>query len=244
MSNEYLEDKNMNKFVIFGIAGLIFFTLVLPGSSKEHFQLGFDFNLGFPQNAFNDNIDGKGYGGSAYFVFNIPRTPLHIGASFAVLVYGSDSRSEPFSETIPEVFVDVTTRNSILLSHFFVRIIPPGRRLRPYFEGLIGFNYLWTETGVYDQVGSGDDHRLARNVNHDDFALSFGAGCGVLFRLYRDRRNTFSVNLDTGIRYLKGKEAEYMTEGSVIRNNDDVEYVIRESNTDLIVLRIGLCIGF
>jgi hypothetical protein len=234
----------MNKVKLFGVLGLIFFFVALPVSAKESFQFGLDFNMGFPQNAFNDHIDGDSLGGSAYFIFNIPRSPVYIGASFSILIYGSQTRSEPFSETIQEVYVDVTTRNSILLSHLFARVMPQKGRLRPYFEALVGFNYLWTETGVYDQSSNVEGRKIASNVNHDDFAFSYGAGCGVVFRLYSNRRNTFSVNLDTGIRYLRGKEAEYMTEDSIVRKNNNVEYFIHESKTDLVALRIGLCMGF
>ena len=38
--------------------------------------------------------------------------------------YGSEKREEPWSMTIPDVFVDVKTTNDLLAAHLFLRLQP------------------------------------------------------------------------------------------------------------------------
>jgi hypothetical protein len=142
---------------------------------------------------------------------------------------------ELLSASIPEVEVDVTTRNYILMCHLMLRAQPPEGAFRPYVEGLAGFHYLWTQTGVYDR-GCCDD-AIASSVDLSDFTWSFGAGCGVMMKVYESRdsggRNPFAIYADLGTRFLKGGRAEYLRKGS-----------IKVSHTDLITARLGLSFTF
>lgn len=236
----------MNGLRFFGIIGfaLLFFTS--SGYSQVRFQSGVDFTLGFPQGEFKENVDRIGLGGSGYFVYKLPKSPLALGVCVGVLIYGSDTREEPFSTEIPEVYVDVSTRNYILMCHFLFRVQPSEGKLRPYLDGLIGFNYLWTETGIYDQGSVFDD--IARSVNFSDLALSYGAGGGLMIPVFEKKENKsqrpFGIFIDVGIRYLKGGNAEYLKEGSIRRENGEVEYDVSESITDFITARIGVSFTF
>ena len=125
-------------------------------------------------------MDGIGLGGTGYFLYKIPRSPLSIGASLGLIVYGSETREEPFSSTITDVIVDVTTRNYILQCHFLMRLQPQEGILRPYLDGLVGFNYIWTQTGVYDQTNYYD--AIASSVILRDTVMSYGASGGLMIR--------------------------------------------------------------
>lgn len=148
--------------------------------------------------------------------------------------------------SIPKVEVDVTTRNYILMCHFVFRAQLPEGDFRPYVEGLAGFHYLWTETGVYDRGCCNE--RIASSVNFSDFAWSFGAGCGVMMKVYEYRknsdRNPFAIFVNLGARFLKGGRAEYLREGSIYQENGQLIYDIKMSNTDLITVRLGLSFAF
>lgn len=51
--------------------------------------------------------------------------------------------------------------------------------------------------------------------------------------------------LDMKVRYLKGTEAEYLTEGSIIGNQDGtVTLLPSRSKTDLLQYQIGLSVKF
>lgn len=204
------------------------------------------FIPGFPQNEFKANVESIGLGGSGDFVYRLKNSPLSMGASIGVMVYGRESREEIFGAGIPEVIVDVTTRNYILMSHFLVRLQPPNGMVRPYLDALVGFNYLWTETGVYDRDGL--DQKLASDVNFSDWTWSGGVGGGLMLIIYEKKRSgrakPFALLLDLGARYLKGGKAEYLKEGSIIRENQRVIYDVYESSTDLFTIRAGLSFAF
>lgn len=216
------------------------------GYSGDKFQASVDFNLGFPQGVFKENIDRSGVGGSGYFAYKFKNSPFSVGLSFSVLVLGSQTRGEFFSPRIPEVEVDVTTRNYSLMGHLVLRVQSSKGKLRPYAEGLLGFTYLWTETGVFDQ-GWGNQ-AIASSVNQKDFTWSTGAGGGVLIRILETKRNSdkgnFGLCIDFGARYLLGGKAEYLSEGGITEDGGRLIYDIHLSRTDLLTTRIGLSFIF
>lgn len=229
-----------------GAIVLVVILMGLPGFSGERFHASIDFTLGSPRGEFGQNVDRAGLGGSGYFAYKFKNSPFSAGVSVAVLVYGSETRPELLDAAIPEVEVDVTTRNYILNCHFVFRVQPPAGDLRPYVEGLAGFHYLWTETGVYDQGCCNE--RIANSVNQSDIAWSFGAGCGVMWKVYappnREDRNPFAVYIDLGARFLKGGRAEYLREGSMYQEKGQLVYDVKMSKTDLITARLGLSFAF
>ncbi len=210
------------------------------------FCAGGHFMLGFPQGEFKDNVDRIGGGFSGEFLVSLRPAPVKIGASVGFLIYGSETREEPFSTTIPDVTVDVTTNNNILLAHLLLRLQPVKGLFRPYADGLLGFNYLFTETKIESR-----EQQVAASTNFDDFAFSYGGGGGVMIRVYdgtkKKKTGKFhlaAVLIDARVRYLKGSEAEYLKEGSVSRENTEVTYDVSESNTDLLTAQIGAILEF
>ena len=163
---------------------------VSAGYAREPFQASANFSLGFPQNEFRDNVDQIGYSGVGHFAYNFRNSPFLVGISLGILVYGSERREEPFGPTIPDVMVDVVTRNNIFLFHFLFRVQPPKGTLRPYLDGLIGFNYLFTDTSVRSQRFD-EDNPIASTNMYNDIAFSYGAGGGMMIQVLskkRDRR--------------------------------------------------------
>ena len=218
----------------------------LPGYSDERFQASIHFSSGFPRGEFDQNINGAGFGGSGFFAYKFKNSPFSAGFSIGVLVYGSETRPELWDTNIPEVEVNVTTRNSILLCHLVFRAQPPEGKFRPYVEGLAGFHYLWTETGIYNRGAFYD--RIASSVNQSDWAWSLGAGCGVSVILHESKKasgkNPFAIFVDLGARFIKGGKAEYLREGSIRRDGDQLIYDIRMSSTDLITAQLGISFAF
>lgn len=207
---------------------------------------GGHFMLGFPQGEFKDNLDRIGGGISGEVLGSLRPVPIKIGASVGFLIYGSETRTEPFSTTIPDVTVDVTTTNNILLVHFLLRVQPPGGVVRPYVDGVLGFNYLFTETKIESR-----QQEVAASTNFDDFAFSYGGGSGIMFRVYdgtkkkkTEKFRLAAVLLDARVRYLKGSEAEYLKEGSIEIVGTDVIYDVSKSNTDLLTVQIGAMVEF
>ena len=236
----------MNKVKSFGAGCLIILLFTSLGSAREPFLASIYFNLGFPQNEFGENVDNVGISGIGHFAYNFPKSPFLVGLSFGVLMYGRNTREEPFSETIPDVMVDVTATNMVYLCHFFIRVQPLKGKLRPYLDGLIGFNVLSTDTKVKSQSWLGEG--VVRSNIHNDLTLSYGGGAGLMIQVFSKARKRngglFSVFIDLGARYLSGAKAEYLTEGSILVEGGQVIYDVTKSRTDLITTHIGVTFTF
>jgi hypothetical protein len=108
-------------------------------------------------------------------------TPIMIEADIGYLKYGTENHREYFNDTIPEISLDVKTTNNILMLHGFARVQPQQGPVRPYFEGLYGFKYLFTRTSIIDNWY---DEPIASSTNYSDLAGSWGLGAGVDLRLW------------------------------------------------------------
>lgn len=212
----------------------------------DRFQASLNFLMGYPLNDFKRNVDRTFYGFSGEFFYQLPRSPFSIGVSLEYLNYGSETRIEAFGPDIPDVLVDVTTRNSIFSSAAVVRLSPIEGSFRPFVEALVGFNYLFTYTSVNDDGDwSGD---IATTTNFDDWNLTYGAGAGAVIRALDIRsqqgRSLFSLHMEIGARFLWGGTAEYLKEGSIHREHGSLLFEPLISSTDLVKTHIGIVFRF
>ena len=232
------------KIILLMAAGVLMFSSVSAGP-LTNFQGGINLLLGFPQGDFKDEIDKTGVGIGGEFIYSPGNSLFGIGASLGFMVYGHETRSEPFSYTIPNVFVDVTTDNNIFLGHLLVRIQPKLGPIRPYGEGLIGMNYLYTKTSIKDQGDIGET--IASSTDFEDAVFSYGVGGGMMVQLYSGDPTggrLWRLMLDLRMRYIIGGEAEYLKEGSITFEDLNVYYDVSKSKTDLMTAHIGLAFEF
>lgn len=206
---------------------------------------GLGFIVGLPQGELDDNIENNGFGLDFYGGYGLDPLPLMIGADLGILQYGSESREEPFSNTIPDVTVKVETKNTIFLGHALLRLGPTRGAVRPYLDGLIGLKVFSTDTSVKDDS---DDEEIASSNNQRDTSFSYGVGGGLNIQLYQSPAPTNDsptrVFLDLQVRYLPGGEAEYLKEGSITRENGQIKYDLLRSETDLITTFVGVTVSF
>jgi hypothetical protein len=200
-------------------------------------QAGISFTLGFPMQEFKENLKRTGFGGNIEALL-IQTGPASMGLNIGYLNYGSETRRERFSSTIPDVTVDVNRTNNILNFHLLFHVAPPLMTVTPYAEGLFGGSYLFTETRIDSR-----DQEVASSTNFDDFAWSYGAGGGLLFHIYSDPVGSVSnIYLDLKVRYLFGTEAEYLKEGSVYLENGFAKYIVEKSKTDILTVSLGVAV--
>lgn len=215
----------------------VFLVLILF-TAVDAQQGGISFTLGFPMDEFKDNMKRTGFGGNVEALL-FKSGPAQMGLNFGYLNYGSESRRERFSSTIPDVFVDVNRTNNIVNFHLLFNISPVDGIVKPYAEGLFGGSYIFTETNIQS-----NDENVASNTNFDDFAWSYGAGGGLLIHLYSNPSEEFAeLFLDIKVRYLFGTEAEYLKEGSVRIENGYAYYDVERSKTDLLTASIGVTVS-
>jgi hypothetical protein len=217
-------------------------------ASAQSPYFGADFVVGVPTGEFADTLDKIGFGIGLELGYHIGNAPIEVGLQGTFMTYGSESRKEPWSNTIPDVTVDVETSNNIALGHLFLRLIPRDGFLRPYADGKIGFSYLFTSTSV-ESEGAGEDNDIASSTNFDDGTFSYGGGAGALIQLWKnedlsDGSEASEVMLDFRVGYTAGGEAEYLTTGSITRDDGRVTYTPKKSRTDLVDVRLGAQVRF
>lgn len=153
--------------------------------------------------------------------------------------YGRETREVCFSATVGcRILLDLTTSNDILMGGLGPEVAIPGRTLRPYLFGTIGFTYFSTRSSI---EGTSTTEDIAETENFGDGTLAWVGGGGMDIRVSRGR---FPVDLDLGAEYHSNGSAEYLREGDII-DNPDGSITLRptRSETNLITYRIGIRVG-
>ncbi len=224
----------MNKMILTVFIFLISFSTYFAQSAS------LNFSIAFPQGEFKEKVDNLGFGlnGDVLFISPKPKSPFGMGLNLSYYTYGMESRREPLSTTIPDIFVKVDRTNNLTNFHLLFVLGLPSGRARPYIEGLFGGSYIFTTTSVKSENTS---EEFASSTNFDDFAWSYGAGFGLTFLISGDpNQNENLLFLDFKGRYLFGTEAEYLKQGSVKIVDGKVTYDINRSKTDLLTAHIGV----
>jgi len=222
------------------ILAACFLALLIGGATMvrgQDFQAGGYFTTVVPRGEFNDYVTNNGYGVGGYFLVRLGSSPFLAGGDLGIVIYGSENRDEPISNTIPNVFVRVSTSNNIFLAHSLLRVQPREGRIRPYLDGLIGLKHLFTKTTISD-----DFEPIASTTDLSDTAFSYGFGGGLQVPI--SQKGGVEVLLDGNVRYLRGGRADYLRKGSIRQENGLVFYDIYSSRTDVVAVQVGLSFRF
>lgn len=232
---------------------LLAFLLFLGFSNRSYsqeIQAALDFGIGIPQGDFRNQSDHLGGGANLMGGYRFANSPVMLGLEFGFMNFGTDIRDEALSDNIPDLRVEVENRYNLMHGDLLLRLITPPSTFRPYVDGLIGFNYFFTETVIRDRDDFfGDDEKLS-DTNFDDTALSYGFGAGTQIRVWQRRRmlttssEPSSVYLNIRGRYMFGREAKYLQKGSVHTDNGKVAYDVSQSTTDLLHIKLGVVVNF
>ncbi|MBC8144467.1 MAG: hypothetical protein H7X80_02710 [bacterium] len=231
-------------------AAIALFTAISAGTATAQTPtIGASFAVGVPVGEFKDTLDRIAYGVDFDLGYHFGTVPLEVGFTGSVKSYGSTERTEPWSNTIPDVTLTVETSNNIATGHMYVRLIEGEGFIRPYADGKFGFTYLFTETSVHSR-GFSENGEVASSTNFDDIVFSYGGAIGTQIRLWKsdapsETSEVREVTLDARVGYTAGGEAEYLTAGSIVRReNGKVEYAPKTSRTDMIDARLGVQVRF
>ena len=214
----------------------------------------FGFLLSKAQAEFGKNVKNIGYGFNINLGYNFVPLPIIAGINLDFLTYGSEKRKIPYSYYTDLVTLIEETSNNIVMGHLLLRSQPSKGNIHPYWDGLIGFKYLYTETSIQ---GEDEEDEIASSINIDDFAFSYGLGCGIMMQLLNKsdkcvKSNARSLLITIGSRYLMGSNAEYLNvkkEGWIEISDPDegpVTTILHPDNskTDLLTFQIGFSILF
>lgn len=219
----------------------------------KNVDMGANFYVGIPQGEFKNNLNRNGYGINFEGFWTPPQSAFSIGINLGFLNYGSLTRTEPFSYTIPDVTVNVTNSNNIINYHLIFLVKPNTAFVKPYIQGFFGGAYIYTETKIENRATA---EEIASSTNFDDYAWSYGAAAGLMIDLYKTKQtipqnqeqtieSTIDLKLNLKVSYLYGSDAEYLKEGSIrYLGAGQISYDVLRSKTDLLGIHIGLIINF
>jgi opacity protein-like surface antigen len=235
---------------------IILTTLLILGLSTASFsqevQAALDVGVGIPQGDFRQQSDHVGGGINLMGGYRFANSPVMLGMEFGFMNFGTDTREEPISTTIPDLRVEVENSYNLVHGDLLLRLIAPPSTIRPYVDGLVGFNYFFTQTVIRDRDDFFDEEKLS-DTNFEDTALSYGFGAGVQIRLWQRKGEITrtlndvepsSVYLNLRGRYMYGREAEYLQKGSIRTDNGEVIYDVSQSTTNLLHIKIGVGVNF
>lgn len=219
---------------------------------SQELQASLDLGVGIPQGDFRDQSNHIGGGANMMGGYRFANSPVMVGLEFGFMNFGTDKRVEPLSSTIPDLKVEVENSYNLVHADLLLRLIAPPAQVRPYVDGLFGFNYFFTETVIRDRNDFFDEDKLS-DTNYEDTALSYGFGAGLQIRLWQNKGETTSkhndiepssVSLNLRSRYMFGNEAEYLQKGSIETEGSEVTYNVSRSTTNLIHIKIGVVVNF
>jgi len=225
----------------------------IPAAHAQDWQAGGHLLAGFPVGAFKDRIGGPGFGIAGHLGYLPHDQPYLVGLQLGFLNYGS--------QTVPMVSggrtVDVTWSNNILLVHAMGRVQGQAGVFRPYVEGLIGMNWMFTTSSFESWDGIDEDPETTTSLEFDDTAFSYGGGGGVMIALAgifgndeerssgeEDEGSGGGLMVDLGVRYIAGKRTQYLRSGSVTNTGPAITFAPVESDTDLLIVMAGVSFRF
>jgi hypothetical protein len=248
----------MNHFFRFFVAVLLAAAFAAPAPAQTY--LGLTLEGGIPYDDFEDALDDVAVGASAQLLVQAGALPVALGLDAGLLTYGQQARPLAAQIDGSSAFLgDVETTNNVAHVHAVLRLMPGSGAVRPFADGLVGFNYLYTRTRFEQEVylvdgdsffDPGTDAVVGRTVTNstvlDDFALSYGAGAGLLIRVAKGKDDgmPFEAFFEVGARYLFGEEARYLLEAAPLGEDEMPRVLVRESKTDMIRPQLGLVIQF
>jgi hypothetical protein len=166
------------------------------------------------------------------------------------MIYGEESRTVTLGSLIPDVpdaAVEVSTENSMSLLHARVRAERRTGRWRPCADGQLGFTDLYTTTsvlGAFQCSGSSpaecSQTNLGDATHSREFVLSYGGAAGLLIGFGSSPQ---SPRLDLSVRYHRGNEAQYLTEGAIRIEGGRALMDFSHSRTDMVIFYAGVALG-
>lgn len=203
------------------------------------FHVGGALTVAEPEGPFAEVV-GTGWGIDLNGRYALdPEGVLGLRVDIGFVEYGRETRQVCFSATVGcRVVLDLTTSNTILSGGFGPEVALPGRGVRPYAYGQLGFAYFSTTSRLR---GTADVEDFASTENFGDGTLAWRMGGGMQIRLSGGRT---PVWLDLGADYNRNGVVEYLTEGD-IRDNPDGSITVfpNRSEANLTTFRIGVTVG-
>lgn len=224
-------------------------TFFLLSVSIKAQSLSASFMVASPQKEFKKQNDNTGFGLQIQGALNSPgiTSPITFGASIGFMVFSSDKRTYENSVGFFDFEQSLDVSNNMANFHLFLQLAPIPGPVKPYAEILGGGNLLFTTASVklesVDNIPSFEED-YSKDDSFTDFTWSYGAGAGLLISIIP--LPAVDLYLDLKARYLRGGEAEFVTQEDIEVDFDEGEVYFspRKAKTELLSFHLGVMIAF
>jgi hypothetical protein len=234
----------MKRYFLTSVISLLVVTIGLKAQT-----LSGAFMVGVPQKDFKEQNDNTGFGLQIQGTLQTPgiTSPITLGASIGFLVFSSDERTYNTSAGFFDFEQTLDVSSNMANFHLFVQLAPIPGPVKPYAELLGGGNLLFTTAKVdlesVDNVPMFDD-KVSKDDSFTDFTWSYGAGAGIQISIVP--LPVVDLYIDLKARYLRGGEAEFVTEEDVEVDFDEgtVYFSPRKAKIELLSFHVGVSVHF
>ena len=217
-------------------------TTTASSAGEDRWAVSFGADVRAPAGEFSDTGGG--------IRMSVDRRLAHsvfsVGGEVVFLLYGQEH--SPYSgvyrgRTLSSATTDHTSFNIAAL----LRAHRSTGKWRPYADVVFGTHTYRTTTSV-DGTGStvcspqGACSTVGEvsSTQLSDTALAYGGGAGLMRTITKDQ----STFLEFSIRYLRGGEAQYLTNGAIEREGNVIIHLdITRSRTDAVAVYLGIRFG-
>jgi hypothetical protein len=213
-----------------------------PAVGQTSYDLGFDIGVAAPRGEFADNVDHLGLGIAGRAGWYLGDLPVMVGVDAGAQLFGMQTQQVAIPGGFANLSAEMETTSNIAQLHAMGRVQPRQGQVRPFAEGLLGLNYLTTQTAFKNR-----GEELASKTDQRDAALSAGAGVGVDVRVVNKaeagtRKRDLYVSI--GARYMFGGVADYVRREDIGVSGGRLTYTTTTSRVDMLQLRIGMTFPF
>lgn len=224
----------------------IFLLISSVSFTQEHFPVSgyISFAPAVPTGEYKDVYDRTAWGGRlGILVQPYKKLPVKIGVELGYATQGFETQY--FNSIGFTQFSDYRARArlNIFSGLFNLRLQSSGakRTINPFVEALIGWNNFYG-SGKLEGRNPAKDYnweRVDRGSTKGYWGLAYGGSAG--FDISLDNREKI-VWLEFRVSYLKGDKTKYYTHPSVDINGN-AQFILNESETDMLIPQIGLKFG-
>lgn len=217
--------------------------LISSSSFSQTLVSGYtNFSPAFPSGEYNTNA--RTAWGSRFGVLVQPnkKIPVKLGVELGYMTQGF--RTQYFNSINFGPFADyrVRARLNIFSGLFNLRFQSSTgkQRVKPFVEGLIGWNNFYGSTKL-QQRNPAEDYEwdtVERESTKGYWSLTYGGSTGIDICLDKER----IIWLECKVSYMIGSNTMYYTNPSVDANGNS-KFTIAQSRTDMLIPQIGIKIG-
>lgn len=205
-------------------------------------------NVSIPSSSFKAAIDnpngGAGAGIGTQILFN-PKgkrgaSPFYPGIDFSYLTFGRDKQDG--STTVPPYKTTFNYYSIAPSVRFLLNQKTAG--FTPFVDGQVGAKIFNTRTKIdknaFDIILNDDQPEVINTTN--DTGLGYGIGVGFFARKPLNSNGFHNPSFTLRVQYLWGDDTTYVKRGSVKVDNGYVTYDTATSDTNMVLIQLGIAI--